>query len=684
MELKATSLGKRLAQHPYDRVVLLNAGVKVSGERHEYLIPFNQLLAIHCKRGLVWGELEFVLPDDKVVRLHGTEWSETQRFHHHLNALWQQWSQDMSVIAAQVLQQVLDDIAQSNAQHAWLTRQQTAGLQQKIRQALSALPLSVTRLDEFDNCRDAWRQCQAWLNDKDKSRLAHNQAWTDAMLTQYADFFSTVESSPLNPAQARAVVNGEQSLLVLAGAGSGKTSVLVARAGWLLTTGEAVAAQILLLAFGRKAAQEMDERIQERLHTRDITARTFHALALHIIQQGSKKVPSISKLENDAQARQALFIKTWRQQCSEKKAQAKGWRQWLEEELGWEVPEGSFWQDDKLARRLGSRLDRWVSLMRMHGGTQAEMIESAPEAIRDLFSKRVKLMAPLLKAWKNALKEENAVDFSGLIHQAIIILEKGRFVSPWKHILVDEFQDISPQRAALLSALRAQNKHTSLFAVGDDWQAIYRFSGAQLSLTTAFHHYFGEGDRSDLDTTYRFNSRIGEIANRFIQQNPHQLAKPLNSLRPGDKKAVTLLADDQLEPLLDKLSGYAKPDERILVLARYLHLKPAALEKAATRWPKLQLEFMTIHASKGQQADYVIVLGLKEGSDGFPAPARESVMEEALLPVPEDFPDAEERRLLYVAITRARHRVWLLFNKEEPSVFVDILKSIDVPVARKP
>ncbi|THC30927.1 DNA helicase IV [Enterobacter sp. AD2-3] len=684
MELKATSLGKRLAQHPYDRVVLLNAGVKVSGERHEYLIPFNQLLAIHCKRGLVWGELEFVLPDDKVVRLHGTEWAETQRFHHHLNALWQQWSQDMSVIAAQVLQQVLDDIAQSNAQHAWLTRQQTAGLQQKIRQALSALPLSVTRLDEFDNCRDAWRQCQAWLNEKDKSRLAHNQAWTDAMLTQYADFFSTVESSPLNPAQARAVVNGEQSLLVLAGAGSGKTSVLVARAGWLLTTGEAVADQILLLAFGRKAAQEMDERIQERLHTRDITARTFHALALHIIQQGSKKVPSISKLENDAQARQALFIKTWRQQCSEKKAQAKGWRQWLEEELNWEVPEGSFWQDDKLARRLGSRLDRWVSLMRMHGGSQAEMIESAPEAIRELFSKRVKLMAPLLKAWKTALKEENAVDFSGLIHQAIIILEKGRFVSPWKHILVDEFQDISPQRAALLSALRAQNKHTSLFAVGDDWQAIYRFSGAQLSLTTAFHHYFGEGDRSDLDTTYRFNSRIGEIANRFIQQNPHQLAKPLNSLRPGDKKAVTLLADDQLEPLLDKLSGYAKPDERILVLARYHHIKPEALEKAATRWPKLQLEFMTIHASKGQQADYVIVVGLKEGSDGFPTPARESVMEQALLPEPEDFPDAEERRLLYVAMTRARHRVWLLFNKEEPSVFVDILKSIDVPVARKP
>ena len=216
MELKATSLGKRLAQHPYDKVVLLNAGVKVSGERHEYLIPFNQLLAIQCKRGLVWGELEFVLPAEKVVRLHGTEWAETQRFHHHLNTRWLQWSEEMSNVAAQVLQQVVDDIAQSSEQKKWLTRQQTAGLQQKIKQALTALPLPVSRLDEFENCREAWRQCQAWLTDIDQSRLAHNQAWTDAMLTQYADFFSQIESSPLNPAQARAVVNGEQSLLVLA------------------------------------------------------------------------------------------------------------------------------------------------------------------------------------------------------------------------------------------------------------------------------------------------------------------------------------------------------------------------------------------------------------------------------------------------------------------------------------
>ncbi len=677
-------MGKRMAQHPYDRVQLLNAGVKVSGDSHEYLIPFNQLLSIHCKRGLVWGELEFILPGEKVVRLHGTEWTETQRFYHHLNALWQQWSAEMSEISADLLRQQLADVARSSAEGKWLTRQQVSDIQQKIRHALSGLPVPTSRLEGFENCRELWRQCQSWLGDTEKARLEHNQKFTESMLEQYRGFFAAVESSPLNPAQARAVVNGERSLLVLAGAGSGKTSVLVARAGWLLTRGEAAAEQILLLAFGRQAAQEMDERIRERLGTDEISARTFHALALHIIQQGSKKAPMISKLENDSAARQKLLLESWQQQCQEKKAQAKGWRLWLEEEMGWPIPEGDFWQDKKLQRRIASRLDRWVSLMRMHGGSQAEMIAGAPEEVRDLFSKRVKLMAPLLKAWKTALKDENAVDFSGLIHQAINILDKGRFVSPWKHILVDEFQDISPQRASLLAALRRQNTQTTLFAVGDDWQAIYRFSGAQLSLTTAFNHYFGEGDCCALDTTYRFNSRIGEVANGFIQQNPHQLTKALNSLIAGDKKAVTLLAEDKLDDLLDKMSGYVKREQRILLLARYHHLKPAALEKAATRWPHLQLDFMTIHASKGQQADYVIILGLQDGDDAFPASARESIMEQALLPQPEDFADAEERRLLYVALTRARLRVWLLFNKEQPSPFVDMLKALDVPVARKP
>lgn len=684
MELKATSLGKHLAQHPYNRVRLLSAGVEVSGEKHEYLIPFNQLLGIKCKRGLVWGELEFALPDNKVVRLHGTEWQETQRFFHYVNQQWQGWSEEMSLVAADVLAKQVDQLHEIEQQDRWLKRGDITGFQTAIRNTFSAQPLPAERLREFENCRESYETCLRWLENNDSRREQRNKAWSEKMLTQNADFFNTVETTPLNASQAAAVVNGEESLLVLAGAGSGKTSVLVARAGWLLLRKQASPEQILLLAFGRQAAEEMNERIRARLQTDGVQARTFHSLALHIIQQGSQKSPSVSVLETDTQRRHGLLIDVWKQQCSEKKAYANGWRQWLQDELHWALSDGDFWQDEGLTRRLASRLERWLGLMRMHGGAQAAMIESAPEAVRDLFAKRVKLMAPLLKAWKAALKEEGAVDFAGLIHQAVNILDKGRFISPWKHILVDEFQDISPQRALLLAALRRQNKQTSLFAVGDDWQAIYRFSGAEMTLTTAFHHHFGEGDRCFLDTTYRFNERIGDIANGFVQANPHQLRKPLNSLSKGDKKSVSLLPESQLEALLDKMSGYAKPDEHILILARYHYLKPALLEKAKTRWPKLQIAFATIHASKGQQADYVIVLGLQGGKEGFPAAARESIMEEALLPQPEAFPDAEERRLAYVAMTRAKQRVWLLFNKDEPSVFVEEFRKMGVPVLRKP
>lgn len=684
MELKATSFGKHLAQHPYNRVRLLNAGIEVCGDKHQYLIPFNQLVNIECKHGIVWGELEFELPDQQVVRLHGTEWQETQRFYQHLLGIWQQWSEEMSLVCVEVLHKQVESIKRIEQQDKWFKRSELGLVQQSIREAFASLPIPVQRLTEFESCRADYELCLRWLQQGSRSVERRNQQWTNRMLEEHQDFFQSVEASPLNESQSRAVVNGEDAVLVLAGAGSGKTSVLVARAGWLLRRNEALPEQILLLAFGRQAADEMNHRIKQRLAVDDIQAKTFHALALQIIQQGSRKTPIISKLESDSQARRSLLIKNWQQQCSEKKAQAKGWREWLTDELEWVVDEGEFWQDKRLAARLAGRLERWLGLMRMHGGSQAEMIEQADEEVRDLFQKRIRLMAPLLKAWKTALKEEGAVDFSGLIHQAVNLLDKGRFVSPWKHILVDEFQDISPQRAMLLAALRKQNKQTCLFAVGDDWQAIYRFSGAQLSLTTAFSQHFGEGAECALDTTYRFNDRIGEIANRFIQQNPHQLKKPLNSLSKGNKKSVIILPDQQLETLLDKLSGFVKDDERILILARYHHLRPEILQKAATRWPKLTIDFMTIHASKGQQADYVIVAGLHEGNDGFPAVARESILEDVLLPAPEDFPDAEERRLLYVAMTRAKHQVWLLQDTAKPSIFVEQLSELGVPVQRKP
>ncbi|MCS5873846.1 hypothetical protein LN650_21130 [Klebsiella pneumoniae subsp. pneumoniae] len=113
-------------------------------------------------------------------------------------------------------------------------------------------------------------------------------------------------------------------------------------------------------------------------------------------------------------------------------------------------------------------------------------------------------------------------------------------------------------------------------------------------------------------------------------------------------------------------------------------MKPEALNKRRRAGRTCSLIFMTIHASKGQQADFVIVLGLQDGEDAFPAPARSRLWSRRSCRSRKIFRMRRERRLLYVALTRARHRVWLLFNKAQPSPFVEILQALDVPVARKP
>ncbi|OKP05375.1 ATP-dependent DNA helicase UvrD [Xenorhabdus eapokensis] len=590
----------------------------------------------------------------------------------------------MSDVSADVLVAQVNEIVKIKQQNRWLKATDLASVQQQIQETFQALPLPLQRVAQFENCRDNYKICLDWLEEGEKIIQMLNQQWVDHMLVQYEQFFQTIETSPLGRSQCQAVINGEQNILVLAGAGSGKTSVLVARAGWLLLRQQALPEQILLLTFDCQAADEINKRIQACLGTQKIKAKTFRTLALHIIQQGSNKSPKISELEIDAQKRRDFLIQEWQKQCGEKKAQAKGWREWLNAELDWQLPEGEYWHDTLLTTRLSVRLERWLELIRMHGGSQKEIIEQAPAAYIDVFQKRLRLMTPLLKAWKAALKSEGAIDFSGLIHQAVNVLQKGRFISPWKHILVDEFQDISPLGIKLLTVLKAQNKQSHLFAVGDDWQAIYRFSGAELSLTAAFSTYFGKGAECALDMAYRFNSRIGEIANQFVQQNPYQLKKPLTSLTKGNKKSVVILPEEQLEALLNKMSGYVTKQETILLLARYHYLKPELLKKAPTRWPNLKIEFMTIHAAKGQQADYVIILGLQQGKEGFPAPERESVMEQVLLPQPENFPDAEERRLLYVALTRAKKQVWLMQELKNPSIFIHQLARLGVPIQRKP
>lgn len=247
--------------------------------------------------------------------------------------------------------------------------------------------------------------------------------------------------------------------------------------------------------------------------------------------------------------------------------------------------------------------------------------------------------------------------------------------------MIDEYQDISPQRLALIQALVEQTPQgCNLFAVGDDWQAIYQFAGADVNLTTCFAARFPYSTIHHLDTTYRFNEQIGLVANTFIAQNPNQLDKTLNSYKAQKQKAVYLTPNQNVEKVLDQLNRKADSLKTVLLLGRNHYHKPELLKDWQQRYLSLKMDFMTCHASKGKEADFVIILCVDEGQ--FPAKVKAVHLDGALNQGRDDFPYAEERRLFYVALTRAKEKVWIT-HSGQGSAFVQELVNGDYPVVKQ-
>jgi DNA helicase-4 len=303
------------------------------------------------------------------------------------------------------------------------------------------------------------------------------------------------------------------------------------------------------------------------------------------------------------------------------------------------------------------------------------------------------LFEPLLSAYQQYLAERNEIDFADMIGKAISYVESGRYQSPYQHILVDEFQDISQERARLIEALLTQRNDTVLFAVGDDWQSIYRFTGSDISITRQFKKMFGASAITALDTTFRFNNKIGDVASAFVLKNPDQIKKTINSVSVISNPAISLIripASERglhlaLNAISQKASGQPNQKTTVAVLARFNFIfgneSPGTLKQQMERqYPQLDIEFMSVHASKGKEADYVITLGLTNGKYGFPSQKETDPILEFLLPEKETFSYAEERRLFYVALTRARHRVYLVYHPAEPSPFISELINQKYPV----
>lgn len=319
----------------------------------------------------------------------------------------------------------------------------------------------------------------------------------------------------------------------------------------------------------------------------------------------------------------------------------------------------------------------------------------------------LKLFEPILKNYENYLKEHNEIDFSDMINMATTLISNTQFSSPFKYIIIDEFQDISQSRYHLIKALLDQKPNTKLFCVGDDWQSIYRFAGSDIGVFTGFSEYFETStisgfkrktNKSYIEHTYRFDNKLIDLSSNFILKNPNQIEKSLKSNKQSKLNPLTIHkyndserngneAHKALNKALDVINKKEKDNKvSILLLGRYdferriiddsSHITKQ-YNKLLNRYDyiykethNLKINFLTVHTSKGLEADYIIILNGNSGTYGFPSEISDDPLLNFLLSKADQFPNGEERRLFYVAMTRAKKHVHILSSYEYPSKFV--------------
>jgi DNA helicase-4 len=661
--------------------------------------------------------------------------------------------------------------------------------------------------------------------------------FAETELAEKKDFFDTIETRPLTPEQRRAVVIDEDATLVLAGAGSGKTSVIVAKAAYLVQRAIRHPHEILLLAFGRDAAEELAIRIEQRGGAA-VDARTFHALGYEIIRTVEGQGPALAAHASDDRQFYALlrdillndiaikdgsrelllrwFTEFYRPYKSEwdfeseeaynrhvranelrtlkgemvrsyeelkianwlyingityeyepiyehqlpendrraytpdfrltdsgvyiehfgvrKERDANGeihlttapyvdrdsylegmeWKRTVHKDHGTTLIETFSYENvegrllDELKNKLAPYATRhplppeiiYSALSRMGQvdafsqtlGTFLRHFKSCALTIEDCRKRAVdstdaprelaflEIFEPVMEAYQGRL--EGKIDFEDMIRRATEHVREGRYRSPYRHLLVDEFQDISNGRAQLLLALKAQHADARIFAVGDDWQSIYRFAGSDIHLMRNFGRVFGgifagsDGVQStvDLGRTFRNVDRIANAARRFVLQNPSQIEKQVIPAATTQTPAIKVFwhtradEDAALQSALADLQN-STGDASVLLLGRYRSVRPADLSELQASHPHLAIDFKTVHGSKGLEADHVIILRATAGRMGFPSAIIDDSLLDMVLPASEPFEYAEERRLFYVALTRARTSVTILADKDNTSAF---------------
>lgn len=359
---------------------------------------------------------------------------------------------------------------------------------------------------------------------------------------------------------------------------------------------------------------------------------------------------------------------------------------------------------DRLVRRnrkmedaLLQLISTFITLMKSNRSTRESIMEviekenaNFPKFIERSRFMMDKILMPMFDEYQNTLLERKQVDYADLILQATDICEEGKWEKTYDVILVDEFQDISVDRFRFLQSLRHKFPLTKLYSVGDDWQSIFRFSGSDLTLFNEFEKYFGYTEKCKMEDTYRFGAPLIAISSNFIMKNPLQMPKQIRSNDESKKTYISLMeyvSDSNVQlTLLQTIVNNIAHGESVMLLGRYNNDADFIPRQDVLEWKDgykvskvriagREIPFHSIHSAKGLEADHVILVNCSQGGYGFPSTISDDPILGYLLSKPEDYPYAEERRLFYVAITRAKKSAYILYDTNCPSPFVNELSS---------
>ena len=303
------------------------------------------------------------------------------------------------------------------------------------------------------------------------------------------------------------------------------------------------------------------------------------------------------------------------------------------------------------------------------------------------------------KYYQNYLKEHNQVDFADMINEGtncLNELQKHEQKLPYKYIIIDEFQDIATQRFNFTRKL-SEVTGAKVVAVGDDWQSIYAFAGSDISLFTRFIELLGSGTELQITHTYRNSQELIDIAGGFIQKNISQIKKQLISPKHledpidiesfDDKSSIFKNLAERTTEIIGKIIGEYGIKSSILLIGRYNFDKSKLLKTdiikekmipggkssdkiICTKYPEANITFMTAHSSKGLGYDNVILINMLEGKFGFPSQVAIDPIMKLVIHEDTTISFAEERRLLYVALTRTKNRVYIVAPQVRPSRFL--------------